>query len=230
MFLESNWLRSNIKLTIVDTNKNWRSVSSCPHLIWAIFIHYYNSPLWIFWCLLHDVFCSFYCFISWTSLCPKLSNQLGCHLTISLTSKMNSFQIFFFNLCMATNYTIMNYIDVLCLIKMRMGISLNFLPTCCPSSMPNTDVRLYDLFWDLLYKSVNAIEFLLGFLSSFNHINFDIVTYSTKCYNSCTVISSVFKKLNSLGQLRGNILFFLRKNTNDSTALCLLFLSKVKAS
>lgn len=127
----------------------------------------------------------------------KFTNKLSCNLCISLTIKFNSLKILLFNLWMSTDNSIMYNINSFWIIIMWVSISLYFFTTSCPSCMSNTNMWFCDLFWNLLHYSLNAISFLLGLLSPFNHCSVDFSFTLSECNDSSTIISSIFEKLYS---------------------------------
>ena len=127
----------------------------------------------------------------------KFTYKLSCHLCVSLAIKFNSLKILFLYLWMPTDNSIVYDINSFWVIIMWMSISLYFFTASCPSCMSNTNMWFCDLFWNLLHYSLNAIWFLLGLLSPFNHSSINFSFTLSKSNDSSTVISSIFKKLYS---------------------------------
>lgn len=80
---------------------------------------------------------------------------------------------------------------------MRMSISLNLLSAGSPSCMPNSDVGFCNLLTNLSDQSIDAVNRFLGLLSTFDHFFLNYTVIVAECYDACTIISSVFKKLDS---------------------------------
>lgn len=199
LFMEGNWLRSNKELFVIHANKNRRTICGCPQLMWVIFIHNNDTPLWFIRILFHDILSLSNCFVSCRSFTFELSNKLGCNLCVGIAVEFNSLKVFAFYHRVTSNYTIVDNVDFSTVIKMRMSILLNFLSTCSPSSVPNSNVRSGYIFGNLLNQSFNTVDLFVRLLSVFDEFNLDISLVSSKGDNSSTVIASVFKKLYTKG-------------------------------
>ena len=141
---------------------------------------------------------------------------------------------------MVSNDTIVNDVESIGLIKMRMCIMRDFSTTSCPSGMS------YSCCWDsclhknLFNNSVDTVDVTITFISILNQLSFR--HSNSKSEYSCTIVSSVLQKIDSVTQkvLYWNPCFrillcfffrdwFLRNDADDTTALSFFFGCKHKA-
>lgn len=230
LFLEGNGLRGDEELLVVHANEDWGTIGAGPHFMSMVFINDNDAPLRILRGLSHNVFCLFNGFKCRASFRFELADQLSGDLAISFTVKVNPIQIFFLDLRMATDDTIVNNVNGLGLIIVRMSISLNLFTTSSPSGVADPDMRLGDVLANFLNQSLDAVDRFLRLFSTLDHSSLRLAVFLSESYDTGTVIPSVLQEFNTHGKRGRNVLSFARKNANNATAFGLLLLREIEAA
>lgn len=159
--------------------------------MWLLFIDDHDAPLRFFRSLFDYLFCVADCFEHCLTFLCEFTKKLCGHLSIRFAGKFDVAEVIFFNNRVTTNDPIMDYVDWSSLIKMRMSISLNFLSTCCPSCMANSDVGFDDFLANFFHEPIYAVYGLVGLLCVLDHFFLDSPILLAECDYACTVIASI---------------------------------------